>query len=118
MTIPSFELFKKTNTNGIGKKERRFIQKYGDISFEEAYSIFVDEIEPLHARIEKIKNFENFLISKGVEPVYSNISESRYYFYAGIKYRFSNHVYPTGSMTSDGVVDLCSDKHLIDGIKF
>jgi len=77
-------------------------------------------IAKIDEREAKIKRFENFLIEKGARCENSNISESRYYYYDGKKYRFSAHVYPTGSMTNEmlGVVDLAADTYLIDNINF
>ena len=71
-------------------------------------------------RFDKIRDFENFLIAQGCKRENSNISESRYYIYNGVKYRFSGHIYPTGSMTNEllKVVDLAADPELIDNIKF
>lgn len=111
-------MFKKQNTNGVGKRERRFIDTYGDVTFDEAYPVYVAKIQGFFNLQDKIDKFENYLISIGVNCTQSNISESRYYFWNGIKYRFSSHVYPTGSMTSDICVDFAADKHLINSIEF
>lgn len=115
-----FRLFCQQNTNGRGRKERRYIETYGDIPFEEAFPIYLEEINIIKGRFDKIRYFENFLIAQGCKCENSNISESRYYIYNGIKYRFSGHIYPTGSMTNEllKVVDLAADPELIDNIKF
>ena len=118
MKIPTFEQFKKTFTNGAGRKERRFFETYGDVSFEEAYPIYCERIKLVIKRQEKISDFEKYLQSQGVEKIQSNISESRYYYFGGIKFRFSNHVYPTGSMTSETCVDFTANPEMIDNIKF
>lgn len=115
-----FKLFCRNNTNGAGRKERRYIQRYGDISFEEAFPVYLAEMADITGIMDKVKKFEQFLIDKGIECTQSNISESRYYSYNGIKYRFSSHVYPTGSMTDKilGVIDLAADPELINEINF
>lgn len=115
-----FRLFCQQNTNGRGRKERRYIETYGDIPFEEAFPIYLEGINIIKGRFDKIRDFENFLIAQGCKRENSNISESRYYIYNGIKYRFSGHIYPTGSMTNEllKVVDLAADPELIDNIKF
>lgn len=115
-----FEMFCKNNTNGIGRKERRYIETYGDIPFEEAFVEYLSEWNKYEELKDKISRFEQFLINEGIKPVQSNISESRYYNYKGIKYRFSGHVYPTGSMTDRiwGVIDLAADPELINEIDF
>lgn len=107
-------------TNGAGRPERRFIERYGNVSFEEAYPVYISEISKMFDRSDKIKAFEAYLIAKGVRATQSNISESRYYYYNGVKYRFSGHIYPTGSMTDNTIetVDFAADPHLIDTIKF
>lgn len=114
----SFELFKKTLTNGVGKPDRRFIEQYGNVSFEDAYLVYEEESKKRFLMYEKIEEFELFLISQGVTETQSNVSESRYYSYKGMKYRFSSHIYPTGSMTSDNCIDFAADPHLIHEIKF
>lgn len=116
--VPSFEIFCKQNTNGVGNKERKYIEIYGDVDFETSYKIYVSEIITHIKRVEKIQEFENFLIENNASEVKSNISESRYYNYNGMKYRFSSHIYPTGSMTNDNCIDLCADPYLIDTINF
>ena len=89
----------------------------------QAYSIFKTEYEVRKTErtrlYDKIKKFEQYLISQNARCVQSSKSESRYYYYKCKKYRFSSHIYPTGSMTNDllGVVDLCADKCLIDEIE-
>lgn len=117
-TIPTFEQFKKIFTNGAGKPERRFIEQYGNVSFEDAYPVYVERITSMFSTSEKIEAFEKFLRSLGLEEKQSNISESRYYNYNGMKYRFSNHIYPTGSMTSEFCIDFAADPQLIHTIKF
>ena len=117
-TIPTFERFKKIFTNRAGKPERRFIEQYGDVSFEEAYPLYVERITAMFSTKDKIDAFEKFLRSQGVECKQSNVSESRYYYYNGMKYRFSSHIYPTGSMTSEYCVYFAADPELIHTIKF
>ena len=85
---------------------------------EEAFEQYYQEMCEYDKLCEKVNNFETFLLNQGITPVNSNISESRYYHFKGIKIRFSSHVYPTGSMTDRlmKVYDLCADKHLIDEV--
>lgn len=115
---PSFELFKKTFSKASGKPENRFVEKYGNVSFEDAYPVYVAEIEGVFLTASKIKDFELFLIGQGVATTQSNVSESRYYIFGGVKYRFSAHVYPTGSMTSDTCVDFAADPEMIHTIVY
>lgn len=114
-----FQLFCERNTNGVGRKERRYIERYGDVPFEEAFIIYLQEINQFQELKDKINKFEKFLIAN-CERTQSNISESRYYYYKGIKYRFSSHVYPTGSMTDRtmGIIDLAADPELINEVEF
>lgn len=115
-----FQLFCKNNTNGAGRKEIRYIERYGDVPFEEAFVVYLSEINQYKELKEKIEKFENFLNESGVECIQSNISESRYYYYKGVKYRFSSHIYPTGSMTNSimGVVDFAADPELINEVVY
>ena len=117
-----FELFVLSNTknrDGVNPNAN-YIRTYGNVPFEEAFEIHLSEVSSFLSLKDKITKFENFLIANGARVDRSNISESRYYFYNGIKYRFSSHVYPTGSMTDKilGVVDLAADPELINEVKF
>lgn len=116
--IPSFDLFKRTFTNGAGRRDRRFIERFGDVEFEAAYPIYVSQISVFFETKNRIDAFEKHLINLGVEPTFSNISESRYYYYNGMKYRFSAHVYPTGSMTNENCIDFAADPEEINKISF
>lgn len=118
MKIPSLEQFKKTFSKANGKPESRFFAKYGNVSFEEAYPLYVESIISMFNTSDKISAFEKFLINKGINAINSNISESRYYRYNGIKYRFSSHIYPTGSMTNETCVDFAANPELIHKIIF
>lgn len=122
--------FKNTYTKIVGKQGHERMKKnaayrrtFGNISVIEAYAQFKAEHDARMAKYEELKNkianFEKYLISQNAKCVQSNKSESRYYTYNGKKYRFSAHVYPTGSMTNEllGVVDLCADKELINEIE-
>lgn len=115
------ELFIQNNINENGVSNYHFFKAYGKsyLPMEEAWEIYYNNVVVLKERIAKRDLFESFLRSQ-VEEKQSNISESRYYNYNGVTYRFSSHVYPTGSMTSlDGSkIDLCADLHLIDNINF
>ena len=106
------------------RKNAEFRRKFGNMPIMQAYKQYKVEQELLDKKIldlrTKINNFENFLRKQGVKCTQSNISESRYYYYNNKKYRFSGHVYPTGSMTDDllGVVDFAADPELINEIKY
>jgi hypothetical protein len=117
ITLDQFAKQVTRNMDGI-KVNSAFKARYGSISILEAYNIRLQELSVIYGYFSKIEEFEKFLINSNVNVVNSNVSESRYYFYNGIKYRFSNHVYPTGSMTSDFCVDLCADPHLIENVTF
>lgn len=100
-----------------------FFDRYGKTTLPKAYAAYVEQVSEYMGYREKIKRFEAFLKEQGVEDVQSNISESRYYFYNGVKYRFSAHVYPTGTMTQKWgeqyvVVDFAADPELIETINF
>lgn len=116
-----FELFKKNNTkqrDGV-TPNADFFRKYGnEATFESAFEVYMKSISEFTARYEKINKFEEFLISEGAQHQQSRISESRYYNYKGMKYRFSGHIYPTGSMTNDFTIDLAAEPELIDNINF
>ena len=105
------------------KKNAAYRRTFGNISVIEAYAQFKAEHDARMAKYEelenKIANFEKYLISQNAKCVESSKSESRYYYYNGKKYRFSSHIYPTGTMTNEllGIVDLCADKELINEIK-
>jgi hypothetical protein len=114
----TFNLFNRTFTNGAGRPDRRFVEKYGEMSFEEAYPLYLKEIEKINENSKKINEFEKHLISLGINCTQSNISESRYYNYNGMKYRFSSHIYPTGSMTNENCIDFASNPELINNISF
>jgi hypothetical protein len=116
------ELFIQNNINAEGKSNYHFFRATG-LSFlplEEAWEIYLAKVDLIKSRWLKIERFEAFLRSQNVEEKQSKISESRYYNYNGVTYRFSSHVYPTGSMTNldFGKVDLCADPHLIDNVQF
>lgn len=116
----TFERFAKQNTksqNGVDVNGA-FIAKFGKITLKEAFIIEHKRLSLIFGYFDKINLFEDFLINSDIKSVESNVSESRYYFYNGVKYRFSNHIYPTGSMTSDLCVDLCADPFLIENINF
>jgi hypothetical protein len=117
-TPPTFDQFKKTFTNGAGDRDARFIAQYGDVSFEAAYPVYVSKIMEMFGMWERISLFEKHLQNIGTQRIQSNVSESRYYYYNGIKYRFSSHRHPAGAMTSDGCVDFACDPHLIYTINF
>lgn len=117
-----YELFVKNNTKGRDgiTPNANFKRTYGEISFEEAFESYLTQVNSFLSLKKRIEEFEHFLQAEGVERIQSGISESRYYHYNGIKYRFSSHVYPTGSMTDKtmGVIDLAGDPELINEISF
>ncbi|WP_293738986.1 hypothetical protein [uncultured Parabacteroides sp.] len=117
-----FELFVKNNTKGRDgiTPNADFKRKYGEVSFEEAFESYLKEVKSFIFLKKKIDEFESFLQKEGARRIQSGISESRYYYYNGIKYRFSSHVYPTGSMTDKmmGIIDLAADPELINEISF
>ena len=93
-------------------------EKYGDVSIETAFQQFKEERMVAVRRYRKLQEFEKFLHNNAQRITQSSQSLSTYYQYNGVEYRFSNHIYPTGSMTnSDGSkIDLAADIHLIDKI--
>ena len=118
--------FKLTYTKTVGKqghektkKNTKYRREFGNMPVMQAYAQYKAEHDARMAKYNelenKISNFEKYLISQNAKCVQSNKSESRYYYFNGKEYRFSNHIYPTGSMTNEllGVVDLCADKELI-----
>ncbi len=122
--------FKLTYTKTVGKQGNEKIKKnasyrrdFGNLPIMQAYAQFKAEHDARMAKYEelerKISAFEKFLTDKNARCVQSNKSESRYYYYNGKKYRFSAHVYPTGSMTNEllGIVDLCADEYLINEVE-
>lgn len=123
MTIEKiYELFVLNNTksrDGI-RPSADYLRKYGNVPFEEAFEIYLQEIDYFISLKRKIDDFEEFLISINCPVVNSKSSESRYYRYNGVKYRFSTHVYPTGSMTDKllKIVDFAADPELINHISY
>ena len=120
-TAKLLHLFKGNNTKNTDRinVNADFKAKYGDISLEEAfYSHYLPKINKYAERRKKIDAFEDYLISIEAPCQESKVSESRYYQFQGMKYRFSSHVYPTGSMTNDFTIDLCAEPELIDSINF
>lgn len=117
-----YELFIKNNTKGRDcvTPNANFKRTYGEISFKEAFEIYLTQINSYLSLKKRIEEFEHFLQAERAKRIQSGISESRYYHYKGIKYRFSSHVYPTGSMTDKtmGVIDLAADPELINEISF
>lgn len=85
---------------GICRIKADFFTKYPAESLTQAYESYKKDVNKYLTRKEKINQFEQFLIDSGHMAKNSNISESRYYYYDGIEYRFSSHSHPTGSMTS------------------
>lgn len=114
-----YKLFVKQNTNANnGKILKCYREKYGETPIEEAFEQYYQGICEYDTLCDKVDRFEGYLLRQGIKPTNSNISESRYYHFKGLKLRFSSHVYPTGSMTDKlmKIYDLCADKHLIDEV--
>nr|DAS53782.1 MAG TPA: hypothetical protein [Caudoviricetes sp.] len=105
------------------KKNAEYRRTFGNMPVMQAYAQYKAMHDARMAKYDELENkiaaFEKFLNDKNARCVQSNKSESRYYYYNGKKYRFSAHVYPTGSMTNEllGIVDLCADKELINEIE-
>lgn len=116
--VPTLQLFTRTFSKSNGKADRRFIEKYGNVTFEEAYPLYLEMCFGVLGRAKKIDAFEKHLRNIGAKMQQSNISESRYYYLNGMKYRFSSHVYPTGSMTSEMCIDFAANPEMIDTITF
>lgn len=123
------ERFIKNNTtvrkDGSVRMLKCFREKYGEMSVDDAFELFYSELERLNTLHDKVDAFERFLYNEYLEGrctrQQSNISESRYYTWNSVKYRFSRHYYPTGSMTADfglKIVDLCANPELIETIKY
>ena len=117
-----------TKKDGTQRLQADIRNKYGARDVNEAFNKWKSEERTYrrteHARSEKIHNFERFLHDHAERIQKSNISRSTYYQYRGTEYRFSDHRYPTGSMTrsnGDGTyskIDFAVDSHLIDDIKW
>jgi hypothetical protein len=114
----TFEFFKRQFTNGAGRRDWTFFKLFGDITFEEAYPMYLERNAKIDSRRRKIEAFETYLQSLGIIADQSNLSESRYYNYGGKCYRFSGHVHPSGSLTTDITVDFSANPELIDDINF
>lgn len=117
-----FEIFVLNNTKGMDgvHPNAKYFREYGNVPFEESFKIYLEEYNHIRLLEDKIKRFENYLKEQNCQFQQSNISESRYYYYKCIKYRFSSHIYPTGSMTNHmmGVVDFASDPELIMNVEY
>lgn len=117
-----------TKKDGTQRLQADVRDKYGTRDVNEAFNKWKTEERAWrkteHARTEKIHRFEQFLHDHADRIQQSNVSRSTYYQYKGTEYRFSDHRYPTGSMTKsngDGTyskIDFAVDSHLIDNIKW
>lgn len=107
---------------GICRLNSDFRNRFPGMTLKQAYESEIARWSSIVELYNKVKKFEQFLQSQHCQLVESKVSESRYYFYNGVKYRFSSHVYPTGSMTKrweDGsfaIVDFAADPELINEI--
>lgn len=83
------------------------------------YQMYFDYVSVAIENFKKCERFENFLITNGANVSQSNVSESRYYRWQGYTWRFSSHVYPTGSMTDDILckIDLAADVRFLNQIE-
>lgn len=130
---PTYEEFLRSHTSvkkdGTRKWDRSpSCDAYRDMGFEDGYKAHLAHLDECDRRSAKIHEFEAFLrklvVEKKAQYQRSNISESRYYYWQGTKYRFSAHFYPTGSMTDireDAplrTIDFASDPELIDTVNF
>lgn len=101
-----------------------FYRDYEGMTMPQAYEVYVSRVNESLSLKSRIQKFESFLRENNYQETQSNISESRYYHYNGIKVRFSTHIYPTGTMTQqylDGrysVIDLAADPELISVFNF
>lgn len=112
-----FRLFVEGNTRKDNVTPcQSYKDKYGDMSFEDAFQIHWAEVQSYLGLKAKIDKFEARLIALGATCQQSNISESKYYKYDGYTFRFSSHVYPTGSMTDEmlKVYDFAANPELIN----
>ena len=102
-------------------------EEFGTSDMAEARAKFKSQINEErrvnHERSQKLHRFEQFLHDHATHIQQSNISRSTYYQYKGTEYRFSDHVYPTGSMTQRNYegggyskIDFAADQYLIDDI--
>lgn len=126
-TMITFEQFVRQNTKSNERGCRilsSFFERFPKMTMSQAYQSEVERWNEIKTRSERVSKFEAFLQQQGCQEVQSNISESRYYFYKGVKYRFSAHIYPTGSMTKryeDGsyaIVDFAADPEIINQITY
>lgn len=117
-----YHLFVRNNTRaGDGvTPSAAYRSKYGDMPFAISFEAYLRDVDYYKSLRLRIKKFEDFLLRLGVNCMQSSVSESRYYVYRGVKYRFSEHVYPTGSMTDDilNIVDFAADPELINDVRF
>ena len=114
----------KTRKDGSIRILECFKCRFGNMSIDEAFELHYAEVMGRVALLDKVKEFEKFLWNEYREGrcqrEQSSKSESRYYRWNGIKYRFSSHVYPTGSMTDEllGIIDLAANPELINNVKY
>lgn len=128
MSLLTFEQFRKqyiviNEKKGVCRIKMDFFDRWGNTTFLKAYNTYMAEVTEFLGYREKIEKFESFLRENGISETQSNISESRYYFWNGVKYRFSSHIYPTGSMTKKfediyTIVDFAADPQIINEINF
>lgn len=113
-----FHLFVENNTRrrDMVTPCASYKERYGDMSFEDAFQIHWKDVQSFLGLKAKIDKFEVRLKELGAIRTQSNISESRYYQYDGCTFRFSSHVYPTGSMTNEmlKIYDFAANPELIN----
>ena len=107
-----------------GKPNLRAREEYEGLDGEALHDVVVNaeikRLTTLFNREKKITAFEEYLESVGANVNHSSKSESRYYNFDGVVYRFSGHIHPGGSMTNFDMnkIDLTAEPHLIDNIDF
>jgi hypothetical protein len=109
LKFPSFDTFCKLNLNSFDRADWNFRKKYGNVDFETAYELYLSEMMFKARCNERIEEFKNFLISGGYPVSYSHLSNSVYFTYNSIKYRFSDHAHPLGSLSYTTTIDLYTD---------
>ena len=119
-----FEKGDPRRDKAVKRRNAKFFETYGrETNIVQAFNQFRDEyiaeITKFNAWWNKIDAFEDFLIKNNYQCNQSKISESRYYSFNYLTYRFSGHVHPTGSMTTPGImVDFAANPWLIDEVDF
>lgn len=97
-------------------------EEFGTSDMDKAFKQFqkseTARLKTMHEQSAKIHSFEKFLHMNANHISKSTQSKSTYYQYKGTTFRFSDHWYPTGSMTQHyngnySKVDFVADPQLI-----